>query len=319
MTNPFKKIVALCKEAAANIKRYSEKNRIKTFVQQHVPAEYQSEAMARLMQVIDAHREDKIRITRKIIDDIQNRISRDMDAKLETARRRREFGKVTELADRLPEEFRQDAIVKLSDIADLPRTQRKERIAEIFVEIQSTIERRFEDEISAIKVSCSQLKRKMQERFLSPECPYVEIYPNYENLLEKTKATFALSRLHQEYDQILKPNPLLYVTAVLGITFSLVGTYLTFTSRLGDWVGGNETVSIAANALLSLAFNVLEATALFMVLSFLPEKYAHGVSRMIGIAGAVLLVASVVVVICMRSEIGTSIAESVVKNMGSVQ
>lgn len=308
----------IIRKAIAALKRYSEKNKIKAAVQQ-LPPDYQTEAMERLMQTIDAPRPEKIRIAGEVFGDIQHRISNDMDRRLQVSRRREEFGKVTELINRLPEEFRHGVLDELTDMADLPNAQRRERIGQLFGEIQVTIEQRFERDIASVKAHYADLKQRMQERVLSPESPRVVIAVDYEGLLQKTKATLALAQLQQEYGRLLKPNNILYITAGLGILFSLSGTYFTFNSHLGDWIGGDEKASMAANAFLTLAANVLEATSLFMLLWFLPEKYAHGIARLLGIAGAMLLVASVVLLILMRTDIGSTMVQTTAGNAGRFQ
>jgi len=319
MLGLFKKAVVAIKKLVSAVVRYSEKNRFKAMVQQCVPPEYQTEAMAKLMNTLDVSRPEKIRKVGEIFGDIQARITRDMDHKLEVSRRNEQFERGVALVSRLPEEFRQTAIDGLTEILDLPKAERKERLTRIFQEIQSAIERRFDGELASVRHHYSALMRKMQQRFLSPECPHVEFSICYEKLHKKTMATFARSNLQREYANLLRPNWLLLVSAILGITFSMVGTYLTFAAQLGDWVAGNEVASVAANAVLSLAFNALEMSALFMLLSFLPQKFALGAARMIGIAGSLLLVISVVLIILQRTDIGTSLADTAVQSMGRVE
>jgi hypothetical protein len=315
----LKKVFDSIKIAVAAIKRCSEKSRIKAMVQENVPSEYQPEAMARLMKTIDVPREERVRSTREIFDDIQTRLTRDMNQSLEIAWKRERFEQGIALVGRLPEEFRHEVIDTLTDVIELPKAERKERLSGMFQEIQSAIEQRFDAELALLRQRHSELKRKMMGRLLVPECPRLEFTVDFEGLYQKTRATFALTRLQREYATILRPNPLLLLSAILGIAFSVVSTFTTFSAQLGDWVGGNETASIVGTALLSLCFCLFEMTALFMFLSFLPEKLAVGTARLLGIAGSILLVVSTVVIILQRADFGAEMTETPAESIGRVE
>ena len=228
--------------------------------------------------------------------------------------------RIRTLVRQLPGDMQASIMHDLLSVIDIPdRLEKVRRTKEIFRPYREQIETPYEQKVSDCRKEYSEMLDKAQSKVLAPNFPMPHISINHSILEQKVKAKLTLQSLEEEIMEIPQMNSFHLFAAVLGILLSAIANFMTLNMKLGnDWIGGNEMLSTLGNGLFSLLLIVFEAIGLYLLMHFMPRKSGHGLGRLFGIIGAIVIVVSTCIIIFSRAEIGT-IAMTTVQDVGKVE
>jgi len=235
-------------------------------------------------------------------------------------RRHHQKKRLEKLVRLLPADMQTDVLHKLLCIIDIPDRIKKITLTrEIFKPYKDKLEPHFVQKIKECIDESNAMLVKVQVNVIAPTVPITHIEVNHAVLDQKVKAKLTLDALEEEIVTIPKSNRLLLISACFGILVSGIANFMTFSKILGnDWMGGNELYSTIANFLFSLLLLIFEAIGFYILFHYMSRKVGHGFARIIGIIGALLLIASVCTIIISRGEIGSN-AASTTQDIGKVE
>ncbi|MEW6419931.1 MAG: hypothetical protein AB1480_17755 [Nitrospirota bacterium] len=228
--------------------------------------------------------------------------------------------RIRKLVRQLPGDMRASVMHDLLGIIDIPdRLEKVRRTKEIFGPYKKQILAPYEQKMSDYCKEYSKMLDKARSNIIAPNFPMLHISINHDILEQKVKAKLTLQSLEEEIMAIPRMNKFHLFAAVLGILLSAIANFITLNMKLGnDWFGGNEVLSTCGNGLFSLLLIVFEAIGLYLLMHFMPRKLGHGLGRLIGIIGAIIIVISICIIIFSRAEIGTT-AITTVHDIGKVE
>jgi len=249
----------------------------------------------------------------KILANKVNSIAREVN-------RNRQKRKLRTLVSQLPGDKQADAMHSLLAVIDSPdRMEKVRRIREIFGPYKEQVDPNYEQNMEDCRKEYSEMLDKAKSNVIAPHFPMPHISINHGLLEQKIKAKLTLQSLEEEIMCIPQTRKFHLFAAALGILLSAVANFMTLNIKLGnDWLGGSEMLSTCGNGLFSLLLIIFEAIGLYLLLHFMPRKSAHGLGRLFGIIGAIIIVVSVLIIVFSRAEIGTS-AVTTVQDVGKVE
>jgi hypothetical protein len=224
------------------------------------------------------------------------------------------------LVRQLPGDMQAAVMHDLLGVIDIPnRLEKVKRTREIFRPYKEQLDPHYEQKISDCRKEYSEMLDKAASNVIAPNFPMPLISINHDLLEQKVKAKLTLQALEEEIMSIPQTNGFHLFAAVLGILLSAIANFMTLNMKLGnDWIGGNEILSTVGNGLFSLLLIIFEAIGLYLLMHFMPKKSGHGLGRLFGLAGALVIVISICMIILSRAEIGTS-AMTTVQDVGKVE
>lgn len=228
--------------------------------------------------------------------------------------------RIRTLVRQLPGDMQSSIMHDLLGVIDIPdRREKVKRTKEIFRPYKEHLETPYKQKVSDCRKEYSEMLDKAQSNVIAPNFPMPHISINHSVLEQKVKAKLTLQALEEEIMDIPQTNKFHIFAAVLGILLSAIANFMTLNMKLGnDWIGGNEMLSTGGNGLFSLLLIVFEAIGLYLLMHFIPRRAGHGLGRLFGIIGAIVLVISVCIIIFSRAEIGTS-AMTTIQDVGKVE
>ncbi len=228
--------------------------------------------------------------------------------------------RIRTLVRQLPGDMQSSIMHDLLGVIDDPdRLEKVRRTKEIFRPYKEQLETPYAQKVSDCRKEYSEMLDKAASNVIAPNFPMPHISINHSVLEQKVKAKLTLQSLEEEIMDIPRTNNFHLFAAVLGILLSAIANFMTLNMKLGnDWLGGNEILSTGVNGLFSLLLIIFEAIGLYLLMHFMPRKSGHGLGRLFGIIGAIVLVISVCIIIFSRAEIGTS-AMTTVQDVGKVE
>ncbi len=228
--------------------------------------------------------------------------------------------RIRTLVRQLPGDMQSSIMHDLLGVIDIPDRLEKVRLTkEIFRPYKEQLETPYKQKVSDCRKEYSEMLGLAQSNVLAPNFPMPHISINHSVLEQKVKAKLTLQALEEEIMDIPQTNKFHLFAAVLGIFFSGIANFITLNMKLGnDWIGGNELLSTVGNGLFSLLLIIFEAIGLYLLMHFMPRKSGHGLGRLFGIIGAIVIVISICIIIFSRAEIGTS-AMTTVQDVGKVE
>jgi len=125
---------------------------------------------------------------------------------------------------------------------------------------------------------------------------------------EVTKARLNILMLQEDVMHIPQIKTLLLVMALLVLILSVIANYFTLTTKLGsDFINGDQTITAIINGVFSILLTSVEVIGFFVLIHF---THGEGLKRkfaiMLGVIGAILLIAGVSITILTRAEIGST-------------
>lgn len=228
--------------------------------------------------------------------------------------------RIRTLVRQLPGDMQASIMHDLLGVIDIPnRLEKVRRTKEIFRPYKEQLEAPYEQKVSDCRKEYSEMLDKAQSNVIAPNFPMPHVAINHSVLEQKVKAKLTLQALEEDIMGIPQMNGFHLFAAVLGIILSAIANFTTLNMKLGnDWIGGNEVLSTAGNGLFSLLLIIFEAIGLYLLMHFMPRKSGHGLGRLFGIIGAIVIVISICIIIFSRAEIGTS-AMTTVQDVGKVE
>lgn len=224
------------------------------------------------------------------------------------------------LVRQLPGDMQSSIMHDLLGVIDTPDRLEKVKLTRaVFRPYREQLETPYKQNLSDCRKEYSELLDKAASNVIAPNFPMPHISIKHDLLEKKVKAKMTLQSLEEEIMVIAQTNSFHLFAAVLGILLSAIANFMTLNMKLGnDWIGGNEILSAVGNGLFSLLLIIFEAIGLYLLMHFMPRKSGHGLARVFGIVGAIVIVISICIIIFSRAEIGTS-AMTTVQDVGKVE
>ncbi len=165
------------------------------------------------------------------------------------------------------------------------------------------------------KISLSEKYGKLLKNVV-PIMPPGSVYTvDLDKLYEKAEKKKKIAELKSILNRVpsLKPK-YLYLTFTIMLVSFMANVYF-INSTLGDWLSGQEGVSILVNFLIALLITVAEYVAPFAFLLLIKDEGKRVmVAKYLGMAGAVVAIVGLLIIILSRGEI----VSNLMNNTGSV-
>jgi hypothetical protein len=222
----------------------------------------------------------------------------------------------------LPANIKSVAMHKLLAAIDIPdRAVRAEKIKDTFNGWKESLVNGNIEKLAELEKSYGDRLNTASKLMLAPNFPMPHFSVNQGLLDEVTKARLNILMLQEDVMHIPQIKTLLLVMALLVLILSVIANYFTLTTKLGsDFINGDQTITAIINGVFSILLTSVEVIGFFVLIHF---THGEGLKRkfaiMLGVIGAILLIAGVSITILTRAEIGSTALTNSSQSIGKIE